>query len=86
MYLKPLEINIELSKTDGKIVNIIQGDSGSIWQYCKVSRLDGNDIFPIQEGFQIRKSYAEVLESREQIQAGKLQYKNQKGKGHVTNL
>ena len=43
--------------------------------------VDGNDIFPIQTGFQIRKLYDEVLETLEQLQDGELQYNNPKRVG-----
>lgn len=75
-FTNPLEMKIELSVIDVKMASIIQGDSGSFCHYCKVPRLDGNDIFHIQEGFQIEKSYAEVLETWEHLQSGELQYNN----------
>ena len=71
-FTHSLEMNIELSMIDGKMANI-QGDSGSFFHYCKVSRLD---IFRIQEGFQVEKSDVEVLETWEQLQSGELQYSN----------
>ena len=59
-FTHSFEMNIELSMIYGKMDNIIQGDSRSFCYYCKVSRLESNDIFCIREGFQIKKPYATV--------------------------
>ena len=40
---------------DGKMVDIIQEDSGSFCHYCKATRKEANDITRIMQGFQIEK-------------------------------
>ena len=85
-FTHSFEMNIELSMIYGKMNNIIQGDSHSFCYYCKVSRLESNDIFCIREGFQIKKSYAEVPGAWEQLHFGELQYSNsQKGRAVSQN-
>ena len=51
----PLNINIEISMVDGKMVDILQGDSGSFCHYCYVSRQEANDLTCILQGFLITK-------------------------------
>ena len=41
------------SVCDGKMVDLIQGDSGAICHLCTTSRNSGNDIAVIEEGFKI---------------------------------
>ena len=47
----------ECSMVDGKMVGLLQGDTGSFCHLCHVSRADANDVSIIAEGFEITKSY-----------------------------
>ena len=47
----------ECSMVDGKMVGLLQGDSGAFCHLCHVSREDANDINVIAEGFKITKNY-----------------------------
>ena len=46
----------------GKVVDLIQGDSGTFCHYCDVSKSTENDLESIQLGFSITKSYEQVKE------------------------
>ena len=49
------QVFTELSMMDGKMIDLIQGDSGAFCHYCYATRADANDILKIQNGFKIEK-------------------------------
>ena len=76
------EENIELffktecTMLDGKMVSLLQGDSGAYCHYCHASREDGNNVASIAAGFTITKSYETCRDVWERLQGGQLSYKN----------
>ena len=48
-------VHTELSMIDGKMVDLIQGDSGSFCHYCNVTWEEANYLVCICKSFQIEK-------------------------------
>ena len=76
-----LSVHTELSMIDGKMVDIIQGDSGSFCHFCKATRKEANDITCILQGFQIEKTLEEMKQTWEDIEMGDLAYNDPKRSG-----
>jgi hypothetical protein len=64
----------ELSMIDGKMANIIQGDSGSFCHYCNVTRNNANDLTEILQGFNIEKTLEDMKSTWDMIQKGDMSY------------
>ena len=73
----------ELSMMDGKMVDLVQGDSGSFCHYCNVSRADANNLSKIQEGFRIEKTAEECLKTWEMLEAKSMVYSDKERNGQV---
>ena len=69
-----LSVHTELSMIDGKMVDIIQGDSGSFCHYCKATRKDANDLTCIMQGFHIEKTFEEMKATWDNIESGEMLY------------
>ena len=52
---------------DGKMVDLLQGDSGSFCHYCNVSR-DANELEVIKEGFKIEKNVEQCRERWQMVE------------------
>ena len=48
---------------NGKMADLIQGDSGAFCHYCTVTREQANDIKQIEEGFKINKSAQQCMQT-----------------------
>ena len=48
-----LSAHTKISMVDGKMVDLIQGDSGSFCHYCNATRAQANDLECILQGFVI---------------------------------
>lgn len=57
---------------DGKMLDYLQGDSGSFCHYCNCSKEEGNDLLRIYEGFTIEKSVSEMSEIFQLLEDGRL--------------
>ena len=66
----------ETSMIDGKMVNIIQGDSGAHCHYCSLNREGCNNLLNIIQGFTITKSFEECKRVWDELSTGELSYKN----------
>ena len=53
----------EISMVDGKMADLLQGDSGAFCHYCTATRESANNIKRIEEGFDIEKSNASCRET-----------------------
>ena len=71
-----LNVNCELSMVDGKMVDLIQGDSGSFCHYCDVTKEEANKLENIINGFPITKTYDQVRIVWDQLESGELAYSN----------
>ena len=69
-----LPVDSGLSVIDGKIVKIIQVDSGSFCHYCKVTKNQGNDITCILQGFNLGKTVDEMKATWGNIEEGNISY------------
>ena len=65
--LKSVSCVTECSMVDGKMVDLLMGDSGAFCHYCTFSRSECNDIFSISNGFYINKSYESCNEAWQNI-------------------
>lgn len=74
------DVNIDLvcetqcSMIDGKMVALLQGDSGAFCHLCHATRADANDPALIAEGFTITKDYNSCKEAWEKLEAGDIAY------------
>lgn len=73
----------EVSMIDGKMADILQGDSGAFCHYCTVTRAEANDLRRIEEGFFIEKSFDTCMEIWEGMQSGEIPYHDKKQAGQV---
>lgn len=71
-----LQIKNTVSMIDGKMVSMLQGDSGGYCHYCCASRDEGNSLCCILQGFNITKSYQYCQESWQRITSGEMQWKD----------
>ena len=71
-----LSLNAEVSMIDGKMADILQGDSGAFCHYRDVSRKDANDLEKIIQSFPITKSFAQIKRIWEALESGELSYNN----------
>ena len=62
-----VQFETKISMVDGKMVSLIQGDSGSFCHYCTLTKADANVINAIEEGFFINKTYQTCLEAWNKI-------------------
>ena len=74
----------ECSMIDGKMVGLIQGDTGAFCHLCTASRSDCNNDLQICNGFDINKEYETCLKSWLDIvnSEAKLQSSERKGQCH----
>lgn len=64
----------EISMIDGKMADILQGDSGSFCHYCKTTRAKANDLVHVLQGFDIEKTYKECEETWDKVESGQIAY------------
>ena len=76
-----LSSHTEISMVDGKMVDLIQGDSGSFCHYCYATNKQGNDLTCIMQGFVIEKTAEDMLQKWEAVEAGDMQYTDVKRSG-----
>lgn len=55
---------------DGKMVSILQGDSGSFCHFCTCTRREANDVINILKEFPINKAYDDMVEIWDKVEAG----------------
>ena len=77
----PIKIKNTISMIDGKMVSILQGDSGAQCHYCSASREEINNLVCILQGYQINKNYQSCQESWNAIIAGELEWSDPKRAG-----
>jgi hypothetical protein len=77
------QVVTELSMMDGKMIDLIQGDSGAFCHYCNATRADANDIIKIQNGFKIEKTAEKCREIWESIESGEILYSDKCRVGQV---
>ena len=80
----PGKIVTELSMIDGKMADLIQGDSGAFCHYCIATRAEANNIKRIEEGFTIEKSFENCMKTWQALESGELSY-NDKGRAGQVN-
>ena len=72
------QVVTELSMMDGKMLDIVQGDSGAFCHYCNATRADANNITKINNG-----SADKCLEIWESMESGEMSYSDKDRKGQV---
>ena len=77
--LHNMNVTTELSMIDGKMANIIQGDSGAFCHYCNITRKEANILERIEQGFVIKKTAEDALRIWQALESGELSY-NDKGR------
>ena len=76
-------IMTELSMMDGKMVDLVQGDSGAFCHYCNATRAEANDLTKIKTGFVIEKTAKKCSEIWELLDAEEMNYGDKQRKGQV---
>ena len=66
---------------DGKMADILQGDSGSFCHYCNITRSEANVPIRIAQGFHIEKSYEDVASAWNSLESGEISYKDPRRAG-----
>ena len=61
---------------DGKMVCILQGDSGSPCHYCGCSRAEINNLINILQGFKITKNYESCMNTWKSVESGDIAWKD----------
>ena len=76
IYGKHIQIcfKTECSMVDGKMVSLLQGDSGAFCHLCTSTRSDANDLQQINNGFIINKDYESCKDAWEKLQLGDISY------------
>ena len=69
------------SMIDGKMVSLLQGDSGAFCHLFHNTRADCNSTLMIAEGFNINKDYATCQEAWEKLVSGEIQYCSSERRG-----
>ena len=85
IMVKICNINCETlcSMLDGKMVNLLQGDSGAFCHLCSSSKADANNIRNIAEGFHINKSYQSCKAAWDKLASGIIAYNDKQREGQV---
>ena len=73
----------QISMIDGKMVDLIQGDSGAFCHYCDATREDANNIEKIAKGFRIEKTVEKCLQAWQSVDSGEISYNNKERAGQV---
>ena len=66
---------------DGKMVSLLQGDSGAFCHLCHATCADANDTALISNRFEITKDYNSCKEAWEKLVAGKIGYSSSERQG-----
>ena len=77
------QVTTEISMIDGKMADLLQGDSGAFCHYCTATRESANNIKGIEEGFEIEKSIATCKATWEALDAGEISYHDSARAGQV---
>ena len=71
----------ELSMVDGKMVGLLQGDTGAFCHYCHTTKTEANDIYHITNGFKITKDYNTCKVAWEKLSSGEIGYNSKERQG-----
>ena len=71
----------ECSMIDGKMVSLLQGDSGAFCHLCHATRADANNPAVIAEGFPITKGYNSCKEAWDKLESGEIAYSSDERQG-----
>ena len=74
-------IHTEMSMIDGKMVDLIQGDSGGFCHYCYTTRAKANDLTCLLQGFPIEKNVQDMLDTWEKVASGEMAYSDPERSG-----
>ena len=66
---------------DGKMVSLLQGDSGAFCHMCHTSRADANDVTTISNGFKITKDYDSCKVAWDKLSSGEISYNSKERQG-----
>ena len=89
-FLKEFEFNgmdinltfkTECSMADGKMVSLLQGDSGAFCHFCSCTKAFCNDLANFQNGFNIDKNYESCLEAWRKLEDGSIEYTSRERQG-----
>ena len=71
----------ECSMVDGKMVDLLAGDSGAFCHFCTSTKANANDIDLIKEGFNIDKDFESCRQAWEKLQSGSISYSSSERQG-----
>ena len=76
-----VEIDNTVSMIDGKMVSLLQGDSGAPCHYCSANKADINSRAHIIQGFSIDKSFETCSDSWRKISEGEISWSDKERAG-----
>ena len=79
--LSNITCTTKCSMVDGKMVGLLQGDTGAFCHMCDVTRVDANDMMLIHEGFHINKDYESCKLAWTKLNSGNISYQSSERKG-----
>eukprot|EP00112_Aurelia_sp_Birch-Aquarium-sp1_P004598 Seg1522.2 transcript_id=Seg1522.2/GoldUCD/mRNA.D3Y31 product="Major antigen" protein_id=Seg1522.2/GoldUCD/D3Y31 len=78
-------IKTRVTMLDGKMVSIVQGDSGSFCHYCDITQSEASQLQYLAEagvdGMPITKTVEECMERWEMVESGQIAYSDPRRKG-----
>ena len=83
--INPVFVDTKISMIDGKMVDMVQGDSGAFCHYCDVTQNDASRLTYLTSvgvgGMPITKTVEECLERWQLVQSGEIAYDSVERKG-----
>ena len=78
-------VKTEISGVDGKMVGILQGDTGSCCHYCHADRKACNSVIEIIHGFpiSISKSYDDCKRVWDELESGQMKFSDPARGGQI---
>ena len=76
-----IDCKTQCSMVDGKMVSLLQGDSGAFCHMCHTSRADANDVTTISNGFNITKDYDSCKVAWDKLSSGEISYNSKERQG-----
>ena len=80
-----IDCKTQCSMVDGKMVSLLQGDSGAFCHMCHTSRADANDFTTISNGFNITKDYDSCKVAWDILSSGEISYNSKERAARPTS-
>ena len=82
-----VSVDVEMSMNDGKVMDVLQGDSGSFCKKCDISRDDARSVEFLQEagvgGMTVTKTNQQCMDRYSKVETGEILYIDSERCGQV---